>query len=222
MVTSLMPPRSNTLIWVLVLWEYLLCVLMHVFVEKSRALDACLLLHFYPWLSWITKHAATALLMALSRTGSESAAKLEETFLYTLLIARVMDCVECKLPLAYCPQRASCKTSQLLVVVPWTHWYQWLLFGVQCLAFMSCVACTFAGHLGWYTQRHVILVGHEKRKWTWHKTVLKWIAVASLWHFILNGHLQKGLKELPRAIFWQAALLIQTFWKVQAVQHTRC
>lgn len=97
-----------------------------------------------------------------------------------------------------------------------------LSFGVQCLAFMSCVVCTFAGRLGWYTQRHVILVGHEKRKWTWHKTALKWIAVAILWHFILNGHLQKGLKELSRAIFWQAALLIQTFWKVQTVQHTRC
>lgn len=92
-----------------------LCAHACIFWEKSRVLDACLLLHFYPWLSWITKHAATALLMALSRTGSESAAKLEETFLYTLLTARVMDCVEWKLPLAYCPQRASCKTSQLLV-----------------------------------------------------------------------------------------------------------
>lgn len=204
-----------------------LCAHACICWEKSRVLDACLLLHFYPWLLWITKHAATALLMALSRTGSESAAKLEETFLYTLLTARVMDCVEWKLPLAYCPQRASCKTSQLLVVVPWAHWYRQCFvrkssFGVQCHAFMSCVMCTFAGRLGWYTQRHVILVGHEKRKWTWHKTALKWIAVAILWHFIPNGHLQKGLKELSRAIFWQAALLIQTFWKVQTVQHTRC
>lgn len=129
-----------------------------------------MLLHFYPWLSWITKHAATALLMALSRTGSDSAAKLEETFLYTLLTARVMDCI------ALSPEGllqnftvASCGPVASLISTMFR--LKELSFSVQCLVFMSCVACTFAGRLSWYTQRHVILVGHEKR--TWHKTALK-------------------------------------------------
>lgn len=45
--------------------------------------------------------------------------KLFSLFLYTVLAARVMDCDECKLPLAYCPQTVSCKTSLLLIMLLW-------------------------------------------------------------------------------------------------------